>query len=351
MVTVDAESVIRLLRAQPGLENAEIAAPPEPLTGGFWASISVLRLANVPPGTDRLVLRIMPDPAIAAKEAVFHREVARQRFPVPAVRLAAGSDAGLGAAFLVMEHAAGRMPLGGLGGLAAARRLPSIARTLPVLLGEVTARLHGLDPWPARDALRDAAVSVPADAPAMLDWLRAAAADAGRPDLAAAARWLAANPPPSGRQAICHGDIHPFNLLVDGDRWTLLDWTTALIADPAFDLAYTIMMLRRPPLAAPPPVRALLSAAGTALARRFLAAYRRAGGMRPDSAALRWFSCLHALRIVVEVDSWHRDGGPGRPDHPWTAMAPWAARQLARTTGNNIRQQSADRLTASAITR
>jgi aminoglycoside phosphotransferase (APT) family kinase protein len=330
----DAGHLIGLLRAQPGFEHAELTVPPEPLTGGFWASISLLRLANVPPGADRLVLRIMPDQAFAAKEAVIHREVARQRFPVPAVRLTGGSDAGLGGAFVVMDHATGRMPLAGLDGLAAARRLPSIARSLPVLLGEVTARLHSLDPGPARDALRDAAVSVPTDAPTMLDWLRAAADDAGRADLAATARWLAANSPPSGREAICHGDIHPFNLLVDGDRWTLLDWTSALIADPAFDLAYTVMVLRRPPLAAPPPVRALLYAAGTAVARRFLSAYRRAAGMTPDTAVLTWFSCLHALRILVEVDSWHRDGGPGRPDHPWTAIAPWAAGLLARTTGN-----------------
>jgi hypothetical protein len=98
------------------------------------------------------------------------------------------------------------------------------------------------------------------------------------------------------------------------------------------------MMLRRPPLAAPPPVRVLLSAAGTALARRFLTAYRRAGGRTPDSAALTWFTCLHALRIQVEVDSWHRDGGPGRPDHPWTAIAPSAARLLARTTANTGRR-------------
>jgi aminoglycoside phosphotransferase (APT) family kinase protein len=64
--------------------------------------------------------------------------------------------------------------------------------------------------------------------------------------------------PHSERRPICRRDIHPFNLLVDGDRWTLLDSITALIADPAFDLAYAVMMLRRAPMAAPPPLRAVL---------------------------------------------------------------------------------------------
>lgn len=338
-MTITSEQVACLtgrLRAVPGFEAAELARPPEPMTGGFWASIYLLRLAGVPPGADKLVLRVMPDEAVAAKEAVFQRELARQKFPVPAVRLAGVPGTGLGGAFLVMDHAAGRMPLDGLDGIAALRRLPVLARDLPELLGQVAARLHALDAAPLRQALCDAGVT--ATVTAMLAGLQETSAAAGRADLAAVAGWLAAHPPAPGPQAACHGDLHPFNLLIEQGHWILLDWTTALVADPAYDLAFTAMVLRHPPLTAPPPLRPMLAAAGAVLARRFLRAYCQHGGRRPDLATLTWFGSLHALRILTEVDGWRRDaGGPPLAGHPWLALAATAARGLARATGISVR--------------
>jgi aminoglycoside phosphotransferase (APT) family kinase protein len=73
----------------------------------------------------------------------------------------------------------------------------------------------------------------PTDAISFLTKFNATADLLGRTDLSEAAQWLAAHPPPSGKTVIGHGDLHPFNVLVEGDRWTLLDWSTALIADPA----------------------------------------------------------------------------------------------------------------------
>lgn len=340
-VTISEEQVrhlTRLLRAQPGLENAELAGQPEPLSGGLSASISLLRLANAESPPDRLVLRVLPDDDDAAKEAIFQREVARQGFPVPAVRLAGGRDAGLGGPFLVMDYAAGRTPLANLDGLAAIRQLRQLARDLPALLGEVAARLHALDPGPVRAALRDTPVTAAADPSALLAGLEVTAAEAGRADLAAAARWLAARCPAAGLETVCHGDLQPFNLLVDGTRgWTLLDWSTALIADPACDLAFTMMILRQAPLITPPLLRPVITTAGAGLARRFAAAYCRAVPTRPSPEALAWFGCLHALRVLVEVEGWRPDNAkPGRPDHPWMAIGPWAARRLSRRTGITI---------------
>ena len=117
----------------------------------------------------------------------------------------------------------------------------------------------------------------------------------GRTDLSEAARWLFADPPPTGRRVIGHGDLHPFNLLVDGERWTLLDWSTALVTDPAYDLAFTTLMLSHPPLAVPAPLRPIISMAGAAIARRFFAAYRKASGNVPDPQTMDWYTSLHAL--------------------------------------------------------
>ena len=99
----ETDRLLELLRAEPGFEDAELADAPEPLTGGFWATMSLLRLANVAPASATLVFRVMPDQAMAAKETVFQGELARMGFPVPAVRLTGGADIGLGGAFLLMD--------------------------------------------------------------------------------------------------------------------------------------------------------------------------------------------------------------------------------------------------------
>ena len=333
----ETDLLLGLLRAEPGFEHAELAGMPEPLTGGFWATMTLLRLANVTPAAETLVLRVMPDPAIAAKEVVFQREIARMGFPVPAIRLTGGVDCGLGGAFLLMDHAPGRPPLAGLDGLAAFRRLPSLARHLPDLLGRVTAALHDLDPAPVRAAVVDADVAAPCDATAFLSLLAESADQLERGDLHEAAVWLTRNPPRTERPVIGHGDLHPFNLLVDGKRWTLLDWSTALVADPAYDLAFTTLMLRHPPLLAPAALRPVIGAAGAGLARRFVAAYRRHGGTVPDRQTLDWYTGLHALRILTEFQGWQQDpAGPDRSLHPWTTVAPVAALTLGRTTGTAV---------------
>jgi aminoglycoside phosphotransferase (APT) family kinase protein len=331
--------LVELLRAEPGFEQAELAGVPQPLTGGFWASMSLLRLANVAPPADMLVLRVMPDQAMAAKETVFQREIVRQGLPVPVIRLAGGASAGLGGAFLLMDRAPGRPPLDGLDGVAAVRRLPSLVRRLPDLLGLVTAALHALDPAPVQAALAGAGIDAPSDPVAFLTALTEAADRLDHAGLYAAARWLAGHPPPTGREVIAHGDLHPFNLLVDGERWTLLDWTTALVADPAYDLAFTTLMLRHPPLAAPRPLRPVIGAAGAGIARRFVAAYRRSGGSVPDQQTLDWYTGLHALRILVELHGWRLDpAGSDHASHPWTAVGPVAAAILSRTTSTTVAQ-------------
>ncbi len=329
--------LVELLRAEPGFERAEPAGAPQPLTGGFWASISLVHLANVEPPADTLVLRVMPDPALAAKETVIQREITRQGFPAPAVRLCGGAGAGFGGAFMLMDRAPGAPALAGLDGIAALRRLPALARRLPAILGLVSAALHALDPDPLRIALADTGVTAPSDAPAFLAALTEAADRIGRADLRAAALWLAGHPPPSSRHVIAHGDLHPFNIVIDGDDWTLLDWTTALIADPAYDLAFTTLMLRHPPLTAPAPLRPAIAAAGATLAKRFHRAYRQQGGTTPDRQSMAWYESLHALRILIEFDSWQLESArPDRSSHPWSSVSPVAADVLRRTTGANV---------------
>ena len=63
--------LLAMLRTATGNPQLDFAAPPEPLTGGFWAELLAFRLTGAPDGLDGdLVARVMPDPALARKETL-----------------------------------------------------------------------------------------------------------------------------------------------------------------------------------------------------------------------------------------------------------------------------------------
>ena len=61
--------------------------------------------------------------------------------------------------------------------------------------------------------------------------VQATASELGRGDLAAAAAWLADHRPTEEAEVVCHGDMHPFNALIDDvGTVTVLDWSAAQLA-------------------------------------------------------------------------------------------------------------------------
>ncbi|MDT4868012.1 Phosphotransferase enzyme family protein [compost metagenome] len=42
---------------------------------------------------------------------------------------------------------------------------------------------------------------------------------------------------------LCHGDFHPFNIMVDGDRLGIIDWLDATIGPPEADIARTYLLV------------------------------------------------------------------------------------------------------------
>ena len=116
-----------------------------------------------------------------------------------------------------------------------------------------------------------------------------------RPELAPALRLvadrLAAGPPPGDQQVLLHGDCHPKNSLVDGDRLALIDLDQAGIGSAACDLASLLARLHH---------GAILGETGAAeadrLAAAFLEGYDTVRAL-PPAASLRWH---YAAALVAE---------------------------------------------------
>jgi aminoglycoside phosphotransferase (APT) family kinase protein len=333
------DDLLEVLRAATATPTLAYDGPPARLTGGFWAELVAFRLEGAPPGWDgELVARVMPDPVTAAKETAIQAEVAAQGFPTPAVRLAGGPGDGLGRAFMVMDLVDGGPLLGGLGGAGAIAALPKLARRLPDALGETMASLHRLDPSPVRNRLMETGGSgVGIDT--VLTHLETGAAACERADLVAAARWLRDHPPADVPEVVCHGDLHPFNLLVtdDGDV-TVLDWSASVIAPAAYDVAFTSLVLAEPPVTVPRPLRPAVRAAGRWLSKRFRRAYADHAATDVADDAVQWHVGLVCLRALVEVAGWVTAGtAEGREGHPWMLAGPAFAGRLHDLIGSPIR--------------
>ena len=330
--------LLTVLRTMTGVPTLQYASAPEQLSGGYWAELVAFRLAGAPDEMDGdLVARIMPDPELARKETAIQGAVAAAGFPTPTVRLSGGPDTGLGRAFMVMDRADGAPLLAGLAGGRELFAAPAQLARIPATLAEAMADLHRLDPVPVQRRLEPSGDA--ASVPGLLAVLVGGAAACRRSDLARAADWLVTNPPPHGPDVICHGDLHPFNLVVDDTgRVTVLDWSAALIGARAYDVAFTSLMLAEPPLAIPAPARPLVRGAGRWLSRRFVAHYRRRSGAEIDASTLRWHQGVVCLRSLVEVAHWVRAGElEARRGHPWLVCGPAFAARISRLTGVTVK--------------
>lgn len=324
--------VLEALRLRLRAPELAYAAPPRPLSGGFWAEMFLLDLVNTPSDVpDRTVVRIAPDPRLARWETTVQQGVVDQGFAAARIYAQGGPDDAVGRAWSLMDFLPGEPLLAGLSGRSAIVRLPMIARRLPRQLATITARLHALDAEPIHAELRRL-TNDPVGVEGLLAHLSVRADELGTSRLRRAARWLATHRPPDGKVVVCHGDIHPFNVLADGPRVALVDWTTAQIAHPAYDVAFTSLMLATPPLDLPARLRPTINRVAARLSRSFVSRYCRLSGTSIDENSLRWHTGLHSLRILLEVDGWAATGSEHHAAHPWNTIAPTLRRSLEQLT-------------------
>ena len=286
---------LRQSAAAPGLT---FRALPQRLLGGFDTLVYAFEVQDAPESlAGPLVLRIYRDasgPARAQREGSVQNAVGALGFPTPPVLLTCVDRGVLGGAFQIMRRLPGRVMLD-------AFFTPRLLR-MPRLLAALHARLHGLDASGLRHALLDAgcgldAVSVSGDLDSMQ--MRIAA---GRLDgLHAGMEWLVAHRPAAATTAICHGDFHPLNILLNGDGAVsgVLDWSWSKLDDPAWDVGATVALMTQGPVALPAVLRGVVAAARGWLVGRYLRAY---AALRPlDLGAVRYYEALRCLAMLIEA--------------------------------------------------
>lgn len=275
-----------------------------------WRAPLVLRIHRTP---DRLEL--------ARREAAVQEWAATLGYPAPRVVHVFAPDELLGLPVQVMERAPGTTMIDAL------KRSPTQARVLVRCLAGLHVRLHELpiDDWPDPDA--------PLLADRRLRSARTWVDDLDDPrlrDALARAEPLARELDDAPRVAN-HGDFHPLNVLVDGDRLTVIDWTDAALGDRHGDVARTALLFRAAALAAGNRVeRVVLARIGPVLSRMYLRAYRRASPL--DARRLHRWEALHALHGWAQIRALHAgafDESGARADVP-LEMAEWLARRFER---------------------
>ncbi|MCP3987565.1 MAG: phosphotransferase [Actinomycetia bacterium] len=321
--------LLAAIRTEANDSSLQWARPPTVLSGGFWAQMWQVELTGATADLDGpLVARVMPDADVAAHETAVQAYLAETGYPAPRVRLAGAPGPDMDRAWMLMDLVSGQPLLADMSGVRTLVGLPRLARSLPDRLAAHAATLHAIDPG-----------NVPkgTSPEASLEEFTDQARRLGRDDLAEVAIWLSQHRPPGGRSVVCHGDLHPFNILTGPSGDTVLDWSSARVTDPAYDLAYTTILLSHPPLAAPGFLAPAIVVAGRALARRFRRTYDRTASMPVDPDQLDWFISFQSLRVLLDVAHWTvNDELDQHPGHPFFVLAPPLTSQLATTTGIEI---------------
>jgi aminoglycoside phosphotransferase (APT) family kinase protein len=309
--------LLEYLRARLAAPELAYASPPERFTAGVENRVYGFRLVGGPPALDvPLVLRLYAngtEPSRARLEACVQHAVSVQGFPAPRAVDVCENLAVLGAPFIVMERLPSRImlePIAQVGGgnLAPLVNWRGLLVRMPAAIAELMASLHQLDPTLLQRELSAAGLD-PGElsSEAHVRSIQTRIEDAALPGFAAATTWLADHAPPHPRRlAICHGDLWFGNVMEEGRRITgLIDWSaiTVLIADPAYDVGTTSVMLAAGMADMPRVLRLISSWFQRGMASRFLKQYRKRSAVDPE--AVRYYQLVRCLDFLTFV-AWRR---------------------------------------------
>ena len=295
------DALIAYLRTELGDASLAYAAAPSRITGGFDTTIYSFTLG----GADGemagpLILRVYRDGVAeqARYETIVQNAVAAQGFPTPRVLISCVDPSVMGSAFVIMPRVPGAPMLNGLFSTAMPR--------LPVVMAKLHARLHALDPEPVRLAIVEAGWAFGRTGTSDYTTWRSEIERAKLEGLRDACAWVETSRPPTDRApAVCHGDFHPLNVLMDGDLVSgVLDWPMMRIADPAWDVGAAIALFGHGPIDLPRPVVAVVNVIRNWLLRRYVKAYL---AERPlDAESVRYYEAMRLLGFMLETGSYRQ---------------------------------------------
>ena len=312
------------LRAATGAPGLAYAEPPSPISGGFDAQIFGFRLDGAPPHLmGPLVLRLLRRAASAesvVREAAVQNALVAMGFPAAPVPLIETDSAVLGGAFLVMRRLEGVM-LGrafeSLGEGRSAIELVRLALDAPFGLRRMALQwlaalraLHGVPPGRFATSLAAAGQAPEAfRAQSQLNFAEGLAAATGLEGLKPGFEWLQRHHPTSDEQVVCHGDLHPLNIMVDGDRLTgVLDWGAVCIGPRELDLGAVAALVATVPIGGPPALKPLMRLVMRWQGRTVVEGYRRLAALDPER--LRYFEVYCCLRQLLWVGVAAARGAP-----------------------------------------
>lgn len=230
-------NLLRFIKREWNTPSLTYTKPLTPIMGGFETSIFHFQLNNNPVNVpDTLILRLFPQharPRKAQWEAIVQNALAALGIPVPRVVLTCTTPLILGGEFNIMEYLSGQ-PM-----------IDAQQDDLPELLGQAHARLHEVDPVSITKQLTNHGfLAERFSFQGRLNGMQQRIAEAGYNWLTPGLQWLYKNKPRVTKSVICHGDFHPLNILMhEGKISGILDWSGFRIADPAYDVASTKVVL------------------------------------------------------------------------------------------------------------
>jgi aminoglycoside phosphotransferase (APT) family kinase protein len=113
-----------------------------------------------------------------------------------------------------------------------------------------------------------------------------------------------------GPAVVCHGDFHPLNVMVDGERASVIDWTDAGLGPREADVSRTALVFHIAAIVAGNAIeRAVLKVAGPRLSRRYLHTYAKGASL--DAERMGIWEVLHGVHGWAQVEMLHAGGFEG----------------------------------------
>jgi aminoglycoside phosphotransferase (APT) family kinase protein len=293
---LDLDAVAEAVRtaAEPTLgTRPELTHGPEPILG-YGPDVYRVRLATEDPAWAGTLLARTSGAAVLRREATFVGALRDAGFPAPDLVAAPGADGngdGKGAADVLVF----RQPPGDSLANVMVANVTSVPQFLAAF-GRLHAELHGLPTGGIEGG----------DGTDPLDEIDGRAEpDAVRQAVESELAWLHAHRPPDGPQVLCHTELSPAYVYLEGtDTATAVpvNWTRARVADPAYDVAATVTAFWSVPIYVDNALqRKALKMARDSLVSAYLDAYRESAPHPLDEGRLDYWQAFHLAWLATEV--------------------------------------------------